>query len=363
MLYIHRATCISPQQTFPETDIDLMRLYESSDNKLKAREPSYEGIPPGLLRRMGKTVRLGIGAALPLLREAAAPPDGILIGTANAGMEESIQFMKEIIDHEEGILVPGAFVQSTPNTIASQLSLLSRNKAYNITHVQGGLAFENALIDAVMLVQEHADSIYLVGAADEIGVYNHNIDRLQGWFKSEPLSNEDLYESRSPGSLAGEGAAMFLVGGQKENALARLDAIATLHSEEQAVVEDRLQNFLDQHLPRGERIDLLLTGENGDERFLSSYLASERFLDEYVSKTNQPTPDIVRFKHLCGEYPTAASFALWLACQLLQGQAVPGHILKRSSAGAVYDRMLIYNNHKGLQHSFILVSIPAQRPR
>ncbi len=158
MLYIHRTTCISPQQTFPQTDIDLPRLHLSVDNKLRAREPSYADIPPGQLRRMGRTVRFGIGAALPLLREATTPPDGILIGTANAGMEESIQFMKEIIDHEEGILSPGAFVQSTPNTIAAQLSLLSHNKAYNITHVQGGLAFENALIDAAMLLQEHASA-------------------------------------------------------------------------------------------------------------------------------------------------------------------------------------------------------------
>src|SRR5450631_2723814 len=116
MFYIHRTTCISPQQTFPETDIDLSRLYASEDNKLKAREPSYEGIPAGQLRRMGKTVRLGIGAALPLLRETTRLPNGILIGTANAGMEESIQFMKEIIDHGEGILSPGAFVRSTHNT-------------------------------------------------------------------------------------------------------------------------------------------------------------------------------------------------------------------------------------------------------
>jgi hypothetical protein len=374
MLYIHRAACISPQQTFPDTDIDLSRLHASADNKLKAIEPSYEGIPPGLLRRMGKTVRLGIGAALPLLREASAPPDGILIGTANAGMEESIQFMKEIIDHEEGILSPGAFVQSTPNTIAAQLSLLTRNKAYNITHVQGGLAFENALTDAMMLLKEHASHAgaassgqsspssgqdaagpspaYLVGGADEIGKHNHNIDRLQGWFKSEPVSSLDLYTVDSPGSLAGEGAAMFLVSDRKENVLAKLEGLAMLHSEDPAVVGERLRSFLDQYLPPGEKIDLLLSGENGDNRSQPFVAACENVL----SGITDTAPAIARFKHMCGEYPTASAFALWLACQLLGKGSLPSHMLKKPSGKTEFKRVLVCNSHKGLQHSFMLVS-------
>jgi hypothetical protein len=360
MLYIHRTTCISPQQTFPEMDIDLSRLYRSEDNKLKAREPSYEAIPAGQLRRMGKTVRLGIGAAFPLLREAATPPSGILVGTANAGMEESIQFMKEIIDHEEGILSPGSFVRSTPNTIAAQLGLLSHNKAYNITHVQGGLAFENALIDAAMLVNEHPGSTFLVGAADEIGTHNYNIDRLQGWFKTEAISNEELYTVDSPGSLAGEGAAMFLVSDREENALAKLEAIAMMHSEEQAVAEDRLSSFLDQHLGSGEKIDLLMSGENGDSRCLHFFSACEKVLGKWVSRTARTPPAVVRFKHMCGEYPTASAFALWLGCRIMRDQVVPAHMIKNPTTVTGFERVLIYNNYKGLQHSFMLIH--AQRP-
>ena len=365
MLYIHRTACISPQRSFPDTEIDLQQLHASADNKLRAIEPSYEDIPPGLLRRMGKTVRLGIGAALPLLREAAAPPGGILIGTANAGMEESIQFMKEIIDHEEGILSPSAFVQSTPNTIAAQLALLTRNKAYNITHVQGGLAFENALIDAAMLLRENASDsppksahspTYLVGAADEIGTHNYNIDRLQGWFKTEPVSSRDLYMVDSSGSLAGEGAAMFLVNNQKENALARLEGLATLHTKERAVVEERLCSFLDQHLPSGEKIDLLLSGENGDNRFLHFFSSIEKCLDARSGRARDAAPAIARFKHMSGEYPTASAFALWLACQLLGRHSLPPHMIKIPPTKAEFKRVLVCNSHKGLQHSFMLVS-------
>jgi hypothetical protein len=407
MLYIHRTTCISPQHSFPPAEVDLTQLIPSTDNQLLAREPSYEGIPPGALRRMGKATRLGIGAALPLLREPPAP-SGILIGTAHAGMEESIQFMRQIIEHDEGLLAPGAFVQSMPNSIAAQIGLITRNTSYNITHIQGGLSFENALLDAAMLINEQppnagspsssnpsphdalasssdpfpAFPFFLVGGVDEIGTHNYNIDRLQGWFKTEPVSNQALYESNSPGSLAGEGAAMFLVSGQQSDTLARLEALTILHTEDPATLTARLHSFLTQHLPPGEKIDLLLSGENGDSRFQSFFTSCERALQTYspitsspsafTSSTNSSVPSspipssstpatssaltIARFKHVCGEYPTASAFALWLACQLVNGLPLPKHMLKYATLNTAFRRILIYNNHKGYQHSFMLVS-------
>ena len=117
MLYIHQHTCISPQQAF--NDVNIETLKESAENKLKAIEPVYEGIPPGILRRMGKAVRMGVGAAVPLLKTNTAI-DGIIIGTANGGMEDCIKFLNQIIDYDEGLLTPGNFVQSTPNAIAAQ---------------------------------------------------------------------------------------------------------------------------------------------------------------------------------------------------------------------------------------------------
>ena len=74
MLYIHHITCVSPQQSFDKPDLE--KLHESSDNKLFALEPSYEGIPNNVLRRMGKAVKISVGAALPLL-QLDPKPDGL----------------------------------------------------------------------------------------------------------------------------------------------------------------------------------------------------------------------------------------------------------------------------------------------
>src|SRR5690606_9185692 len=132
---------------------------------------------------------------------------------------------------------------------------------------------ENALIDVQMLLKENPQNAYLLGGVEEISNYNYNIEYLGGWYKKEDLSNADLYEKPSPGSIAGEGAAMFEVNNISENAIARLKGIEVIHSSDIKVIKTRIQQFLSAHLP--EKIDLLLSGENGDERFNPFYLAVE----------------------------------------------------------------------------------------
>ncbi len=339
-MYIHRHNCIFPQQTgltgAPGT------LLPAKDNQLKAIEPSYEGVPQGLLRRMGKAVRMGTGAALPLLKDLR--PDGIIIGTANGGMEDCIRFLNQIIDYDEGMLTPGNFVQSTPNAIAGQLGLMTRNQCYNITHVHRGLSFEQALLDAAMLAMEHPGRNYLVGAVDEIADYNYNIDLLGGWYKKHEQQNSDLYESDSAGSIAGEGALMLVINGQPDNAIARVRAIRSWHGTDIAGAKANIEAFLQQYTDGN--IPLLITGENGDNRLLPYYECCEKLLPESA---------VGRFKHMSGEYPTASAIALWLGCLSLQEQPLPNHFLKKrkeNTAGPV----LIYNTYKGEQHSLILLS-------
>lgn len=344
MFYIHQNTCISPQQTFGT--IDLEQLNDVAGHKLKVVEGTYEGIPSGLLRRMGKAVRIGVGAGLPIIKQNIS---GIIIGTANGGMEDCIKFLNQIIDYKEGMLTPGNFVQSTNNAVAGQLGLMGANTGYNITHVHRALAFENAVIDVDMLLKEKPSDNYLLGAVDEISDYNYNIEFLEGGYKSEAISNKDLYQSDSAGSIAGEGTAMFLVNASKENAVAKFEAIHIFHTQNEATVLEQLKCFLDKHLPSDEQVDLLLSGENGDNRFISFY--------EAVEAQMQKDTAIARFKHMSGEYPTAASFAFWLACNILQNQKIPAHSIKRNPDQKKIGRILIYNNYKGLQHSFMLLAI------
>jgi|SRR5579871_4914614 len=342
MFYIHQTTCISPQQTFSNIDLDI--LNDVTDNKMKVVEPSYEGIPLNILRRMGKAVRIGVGSALPLIKQK---PDGIIIGTANGGMEDCIKFLNQIIDYDEGMLAPGNFVQSTTNAVAAQIGLMSRNTGYNITHVHRALAFENAMIDASLMLGENPTANYLLGGLDEISAYNYNIDYLSGAYKKEKISIKDLYLLDSPGSIAGEGSAMFFVNAQKENAIAKIEAVHTLHTDDIDLVLSQLQTFIAKNNVTG-KIDLLISGENGDNRSTNYYAEVEKKMNDNIT--------IARFKHMSGEYPTASAFAAWMACMILQNQHIPEHAIKKNNGLKKYERVLIYNNYKGTQHSFILMS-------
>lgn len=339
-MYIHHYSCISPQQTFENVDVEC--LHESKSNKLTAREPAYRDIPPGILRRMGKAVRMGIGAATSLIKQHPLI-EGIIIGTANGGMEDCIKFLNQIIDYDEGLLTPGNFVQSTPNAIAAQMGLMHKNTGYNITHVHRGLAFENALLDAMMMTREKPGSYYLLGAVDEISAYNYNIDLLDGCFRRDEVSNKDLYATFSQGTIAGEGAAMFLVSDTAHNAVATIDAVQTIHTSDEQEVKHTLQQFIQNHIPAGEKADLLISGENGDNRLLKYYAAAESLFDEHTA--------IARFKHMCGEYATASSVAVWLACH----SHLPTHTIKRGTQAGHFRNIIIYNNYRERQHGFILI--------
>lgn len=341
-MYIHQHICISPQQTNGVVDLEIIN--PSQEGKLLAIEPQLQGIPPSMLRRMSKAVRMGMGAGLPLIKEKNV--DGIIIGTANGGMEDCILFLNQIIDYDEGLLTPANFVQSTPNAIAGQLSLITKNRTYNATHVHNGLAFENALIDVQMSLLEKPGTQYLVGGVDEISSYNYNIDYLAGWY-DKAKSNEDLYSTPSPGTIAGEGAAMFIINDIADGAFGHIEAIDAFQSTDKEQVEARFKKFLNTYAPDTNHT-LLISGENGDSRFLPVYATCEFAIGSSIP--------VARFKHLTGEYPTASSFALWLACEALKHQGLPAHFYKYEHNLAHIEQVILYNQYQGKQHSFICVS-------
>lgn len=294
---------------------------------------------------MGKAVRMGVGAASELLKDQPAL-DGIIIGTANGGMEDCIRFLNQLMQYDEGTLTPTNFVQSTANAIAAQIGLSFRNKGYNITHVHRGLAFEHAMIDAAMQLKENAIATYLLAGIDEISTYNYNIEKSGGWYKTENISQANLYEGDTTGSIAGEGVAAFLVNNRGEGAVAKVMAMKTLHTRSANDVKQELQSFLQHNLGNRE-IDILMSGENGDCRINHFYHEVESLFDKNVIVT--------RFKHLSGEYPTASAFALWLSCEMISSQKIPENIMKAAARKKSFTTIMIYNNYKGLQHGFVLL--------
>lgn len=345
MFYIHQIQCISPQQTFNTQSIGEVKA--PVDNKLAVAELAYEDIPRNVLRRMSKAMRIAVACGMPVIQNMPQV-NGIVLGTANGGMEDSIIFLNQVIEYDEGILTPGSFVQSTANAAAAQLSLATTNRNYNITHVHRGLAFENAVLDVAMQLKEHPAHEYLLGGVDEISTYNYRLEYIDGWYKTEPVTIDNFYSALSPGSVAGEGAVMLQASNKKEDAIAYVHGMLMLHTSDIATVKNALQAFLAKH---NIHVDVLLSGENGDSNLQPYYDACATLFNDETA--------IVRFKHLCGEYPTASSFGLWFASKLIGGMPLPAYCLKKKGSTNDYKTVLMYNNHKKTQHSFMLVTVVA----
>lgn len=329
-MYIHQMTCISPQQTQDDSFIQ-GKILSANEGKYLAVEPNYmELIPLGLLRRMGKVVKLGIGAGLPLLKDHPNL-DGIILGTANGGLGDCFKFLHQIIQYEEGTLTPTSFVQSTANAVAGNLALMGKRTGYNSTHVNGGLSFESALAGAQMLLEEHTDNTYLVGAADEFDESNFNINRLLGLYKNEVV--------------AGEGSAMFILNNQSKNAVAKILDVDQITYPSHEEIHQKLNNLLTKNNLNKEDIDVLVLGYTNPS-------ATDEWYDDMATQFSETT--VYQFKNLVGEYPTASAFACWVSAQLLKTGLLPADCLKKGVPGKV-DRVLVYNHYRGNQHGFILI--------
>jgi hypothetical protein len=344
-MYIKALSCISPQ---PTNDLGLFEkgVLEIRGNKCLAIEPSYADlIPAGQIRRMGKASRIGIGAGLPLMKKYPAV-NGIILGTANGGLEDAMKFLNQIEQYHEGSLTPTNFVQSTPNAVAGALSLMTGNTGYNTTHVHKGLAFETALMDAKLLFEENEAQSLLVGNVEEISDWNFNIELLEGQFKKEEVSNLTLLNSGTPGTICGEGAAMFLLESSSADAKCEIRDIDQICFPEENDVIEKILQLLKRNKMNPSDIGALMLGYNGDSR--------TDFWYDNVCKILFAEQGIFTFKNLCGEYPTASAFATWLSAHILQGVSIPEQSIMKTSSSDIRN-ILIYNHYKGNQHGFILI--------
>ncbi|UXP32538.1 beta-ketoacyl synthase chain length factor [Reichenbachiella agarivorans] len=346
-MYIKAAIAFSPQYSFDDS-FSAKEIEQHQGNKYFAVEPNYgDMIPRSLLRRMNKAVRMGVGAGLMTLK-GQPPLDGIILGTANGGIDDSFKFLQQILEYEEGTLTPTNFVQSTPNSVAGSLALMSENIGYNITHVNYGLAFEVALLDAMMLFEEKKAKLLLVGAFEEISDHNYNMDLQAGWFKTGESASADLLDSHTDGTVKGEGSAMFVMDNDPKDAMAHILSIDQISFATKEEVSAKIQAVLTEHGVKSKEVALLL-GMNGDQRTDDWY--SDLMMGEFTDNT------VYTFKNLVGEYPTATGFALWLSTQIFAQAKLPMEMIRKGHHTEP-KHLLIYNHYKAKQHSLILLRNP-----
>lgn len=351
IIYINGTGCISPQETAAGGPL-LANLREYDQVRLATVDPDYkQWIDIKQIRRMSRVVKMGVGAANLSLAEAGVTmPDAIITGTAYGCLDDTGVFLSKMVNQQEELLTPTAFIQSTHNTVGGQISLLLGCNAYNNTFVHRGFSFENALLDAIMILKEGSAKQVLAGGLDEITQHSHQILTRFGLYKKTPVKTMELLNSPSRGSIAGEGAAFFTLGTEAgTNTAAMLSGISTLYKPLwEGEVIGHIMQFLEDNDCTPSDIDLIITGRNGD--------IDQDEIYEEIADALFPEHAEACFKHLCGEYPTAAGFGMWMANRILAEQQVPDAAMFFGKAPKDIRKVLLYNHHQGTHHSLILLT-------
>lgn len=343
-MYIKAAAGISPQVSFEQI---LQSPASYTGNRLSCAEPDYTTlIDARMIRRMSRIIKMGVAAAKDCLQQAGVQdPGAIITGTAYGCLADTELFLSKMVENNEALLTPTSFIQSTHNTVGAQIALMLKCHNYNNTFVHRGFSFESALLDAISLLHERSVEDVLVGSVDEITDTSHTLLSRFGLYKHDLDSNLQLFQASSKGTIAGEGASFFLLANTPSgNDYAKLEGLDTLYKPSSTgEVGDFIGDFLKRHDLKTEHIDLLISGENGDTNNDNIYEEVKKSL--LTDVLTQP------YKHLCGEYPTAAAFALWLAVNIVRSGKIPAAM---ESAPPRY--ILIYNHYLNIHHSIYLLS-------
>lgn len=348
-LFIHGIGAISPAPAFGALTA-MAPVARRAGNRLHALEPNYaDYLDARVSRRMSRVVKMGTVAALQALHDAGlTATDGVIAGTGWGCLEDTVAFLQKMVTNQEELLSPTSFIHSTHNTIASQVAYQLKCRGYNNTYVHRNISFESALLDATLLLLENPDAHLLIGGIDELTDTSFDILTRLKTFK-EPVEHEsesdtlgdELYAAGTPGTWAGEGSTFFAVSGRhRPDTYAQLLAVRTVSFSTAAEAAAIARTLLAAH--GYAQVDLLLSGDNGDA---TNDIACHHFMAAFGHQG-----PVGKFKHWCGEYPTASAFALGLAAAQLAGR-IP--VLE----GAAPPRsILIYNRFQQAHQSLMLLA-------
>src|SRR5688572_23298337 len=346
-VYIKGMGNISPQKTWGNEAL-LANPADYSGSKVSAIEPDYaQFVDVKQLRRMSRIIKMGVAAGTLALREAGiSTPDGIITGTSFGCLEDTGVFLTKLIENKESALNPTPFIQSTHNTIGSQIALLLQCQGYNQTYTQRAFSFEHALIDAILELKENAKQHFLVGGVDEITTYSHTLQKRFGIFR-DCSSSLNLLKSAGDGTINGEGAVYLMLSGEKrEGDSVSLESVLTIYNARPNELKQKITEFVKEASLNESDIDLVLLGKSGEKDTDAGLenLAADLF----------PSGSLGAFKHLCGEYPTASAFALWLGVRIIHEGKAPAIVLDRELRRPVKN-VLIVNSYFEKYHSLILL--------
>jgi len=319
-IYINGASALSIQDTlygYPDGFVAVReRFMQAKDSEcfmrvkvperfMQAKEPDFkEFIPPIIARRMSRIIKRAITVSQLALQEAGvAMPDAIIFGTGLGCIEDTEKFLNAVLEQKEQFLQPSFFIQSTHNTIASQVAIRLGCHGYNNTLVQRGLSFESALLDSLLLFEEGKVHSILTGGHDELTPTYFTLLNKAGYYSFD--------EATGIGNFAGEGSVSFLLSDErKEVSYAILQRLEMYYTDGEASFGSLVLPFLQREGVSPDELCAVVTAYTEDKMGKTVYrdLSSPTFAEVLH----------IPFKACCGEFFCASAFGLWLSINFLR---------------------------------------------
>ncbi|MCV9387182.1 beta-ketoacyl synthase chain length factor [Reichenbachiella ulvae] len=187
-VFIQSAVSITCQPSFLNENLYELKIGKAND--LALLEPNYKDfIPPAMIRRASKMMKMSLASSQACMQQAGVEDLGaIIVGSGLGCLMDTEKFLKSSILAEEGSLIPPlSFIQSGHNSVSGQIALQLKNQRYNMTHVQKGLSFEYALMDAMLRIKEGDQAVMLGGVDEKIDVLDE-LAKAVDW--PEDMRNE-----------------------------------------------------------------------------------------------------------------------------------------------------------------------------
>ena len=130
------------------SEAPLADLSRPQDLEIPDNQMVNDLVSPSEARRMTPQMRQIVGAARQALQDAGIDkPDAVVCATQWGCMLQSMRFLQDMLTSGEQELKPTPFIQSTHNTVASLIAILTGNHGYNATYSQGKQSLDCALTD------------------------------------------------------------------------------------------------------------------------------------------------------------------------------------------------------------------------
>jgi len=345
--YITGASAISPQPTFDRDAVEHVVAYTT--HPLNVILPDIaKFVDPVRARRMTRHTRMGLMAAMNSLQRAGVEQPGAIIVATGDGCKDSVaKFLDNMIDHDEAVANPTAFIGSTHNSLAGQIAMALNSKAYNYTYLQRGASFPTALLDGLLKVREEGERNVVVGAADVITPDFFRTHRRSWlWKKRDQVDNLEVLQSTDPGALAGEGSAFFVLDSVPSSKTVELLGVDSFFCVQAEDMVGRAERLLAAGGKQPEDVDLLMIGLNGDP-------AEDRAYDPIRKRF--PNATVACYKPLCGEFYTANALGLWFAWSAVVSGALPKEMVLNGRGAGGFATALICDHFQMKDHSLMLL--------